>query len=411
MVNILFIANAANRARVFIPIADQLAQMGNTVMFLSLDSILDGGASTVIRKSKHPFVELPFTSENSLSDMNKKQRFKTLLDTKPVIAELLENIKPDSIVCGAAAYVEGVAIEQARKRGIKTILMQDGLRIDSQRNFLQKFLDTSAMLFASVVNEWTLAFYGAHYFFTPFGTNRVDGILLFGSAIRDKLLRSRIHEDKLYIVGNPLYDSIAPLSQDRQTEIRNFFGISDNTPVALFAMQCFHKHLGLPLDDEIQIAQNLVDLFRDLPDIKLLIKLHPDNDYQTYMESFIEWNPPENVGLVKDEYTPMELLSISSVFMTVYSTMALESLVHKVPVITLDYTKVKHSLNLEPAGLSVKSKSQLLDFFKRKDWQTTLKNKISEHRDNILDRELANIGFASEKAAEAIVKITLNLSV
>jgi predicted glycosyltransferase len=144
-------------------------------------------------------------------------------------------------------------------------------------------------------------------------------------------------------------------------------------------------------------------MFREIPDFDLINKLHPDNDYELYREHFSKWDPPHTAHLVKDEFSPRELLSISKVFMTVYSTMALESLVYGIPVITLDYTPVKFHLNLEPAINRAKSPSELKKILNNWNDKTSIlmKDKIKE----TLDCQLANLGFASEKAAKAILKL------
>ena len=85
--------------------------------------------------------------------------------------------------------------------------------------------------------------------------------------------------------------------------------------------------------------------------------------------------------------------------------MALESLVHNVPVITLEYTKVHYRLNLEPAALSVRSSESLASMLKKADWVDTLSMKVKMHRDEILDRELVNLGFAAENAADEIATL------
>ncbi|MFH1515291.1 MAG: CDP-glycerol glycerophosphotransferase family protein, partial [bacterium] len=217
--------------------------------------------------------------------------------------------------------------------------------------------------------------------------------------------RQGVLREKMVAVGNPLYDSFTPLATDRTSKIREFLGIPPKKPVILFGMQCFNKHNVLSLDDELKLAENLINLFKTIQDIDLIFKLHPDNNHDIYKENFIKWDLPENVHLVKDEFTPRELLAISSAFATVYSTMALESLVLEVPVITLDYTNVNCHLNLEPAAFSAKSEDDLVKLLKQDNWAGELKQKLDLHRDEILDRELANLGFASEKAAEEIMKL------
>ena len=137
----------------------------------------------------------------------------------------------------------------------------------------------------------------------------------------------------------------------------------------------------------------------------MIIKLHPDNNYNLYRLRFNSWEAPRNVHLVKNEFTPHELLGIASAFATVYSTLALEALVNYVPVITLDYTKVDYRLNLEPAAVSVKSLDELNNLLKNENWVDDLNDQVKKNRDHILDRELVNLGFAAEKAAEELVKL------
>ena len=405
MTGILIIANAANRAKVFTPVADKLSEMGMKVSFISLDSVLDGKASDVLRKSRHPFIEFPFSTEVKLYDMKRSDRFRTLRQIRVKVMELLDTIKPDVILLGAAAYIEGIFIEEARRRKIKTSLMQDGLRLDEPASMIEKLKASLIRYSTSCVNEWTLAFTGVNYFFAPFGTNRVDKILLFGNDRLDSLRKSGVRREKLVAVGSPVYDNLISIPNKRMSEIRSYFSLPPKRPTLLLGMQCFHAHNILPLDEEIKIVENLVNLFRKLEHIDLIIKLHPDNDYNIYRLRFIEWKVPDNVHLVKDEFTPSELLSISTAFTTVFSTMALEALVKFIPVIALDYVRVTCKLNLDPAAVGVKSIDELEALLRKENWVEELKMQLKKNRDQILDRELVNLGFAAEKAAEELVRL------
>ena len=403
MVKALIIANAANRAKVFVPVADYLFDAGAKVTFVSLDPILDGDASNILRISRHPYIEFPHRTEKNLFEMSIKERFATLKQIRKPVNEMLTSLSPDVILLGAAAYVEGVIIEEARKRGMKTALMQDGLRIRDYTSAFGTFLKWLVSKIKAIVNEWTLALYGVRYFFTPFETNRVDKILLFGDSVFKEVLHKGIRREKLAIVGNPVYDSAPPLPVERSVDVRFFFGLPPDRKIVLFGMQCFHRHKVAKIDDEIAIVKDLVDLFREIPSFDLIIKLHPENDYDMYRELFFKWNPPSTVHLIKDEFSPRELLAISDAFMTVYSTMALEALVYGIPVITLDYTPVRHRLNLEPATFSAKSSQDLKRILSewRDDTHILIKDKVKQ----VLDSELANLGFASEKAAEVILDL------
>lgn len=405
MAKILITANAKNRAKVFVPIADKLAEMNIEITFVSLDSIHHQQASPVLKKSRHTFLEFPIEADSNIFNTDRNARFKILKETVQAVRELLDAIKPTVILLGAASYVEDVFIEEATRRGIKTVLMQDGLRIEQDTCLAGKIRASLTGAICNIVNEWTRALYGVGYFFSPFNTNRVDKILLFGNGVRDQYLLNGIRQEKLAVVGNPMYDSAAPLPGGFAEKIRGFLGINEFKPVLLFGMQCFNEHDILSIEDEIEIVVNLVEMFRDLSDVELIIKLHPDNNYEMYRRRFVELNPPENVHLSSDEFSPHEFLGVASAFMTVYSTMALESLVHNVPVITLDYTKVNYHLNLEPAALSVKSPEDLVGFLNKADWVNELNSKSKKYRDEILDKELVNLGFAAENAADEIVKL------
>jgi UDP-N-acetylglucosamine 2-epimerase len=406
MTGILIIANAANRVKVFTPIADKLSEMGMKVSFISLDSVQDGKASEVLRKSRHPFIEFPFTTEVKLFDMSRNDRFRTLQLIRIQVMELLDTIKPDVILLGAAAYVEGVIIEEARKRNIKTALMQDGLRNDAGSGSKAKIRAFLLRYSRSLVNEWTLPLTGVNYFFTPFETNRVDKIMLFGNDQLNRLRKSGVHKERLVAVGSPVYDNLISIPNERASEIRSFFSFQPNSQVLLFGMQCFFKHSILPLDEEIKIVEDLINLFRKLKHVNLVIKLHPDNDYNIYQSRFKEGKISDNVHLVKDEFTPSELLSISSAFATVFSTMALEAIVRFIPVISLEYTRVATKLNLEPAAIPVKSINELEILLEKENWVEELQMQLRKNRDQILDRELVNLGFASERAAQELIRLS-----
>ena len=405
MARILITANAKNRAKVFIPIAEKLIEMGCKVTFVSLDPILCGDATSVLKTESYPYLEFPYDGEKSLFEMDRSERFSALKKLIPSVKEILKSTNPDIILLGAASYVEDIFIEQAKEIGIKTVLMQDGLRIEQHKNTAQQINSWVLEKFCMLVNEWSRATYGVSYFFSPFQTNRVDKILLFGNGEIEQFAGQGVMREKMVAVGNPLYDSFTPLAKDRTGKIQEFLGIPPNKPVILFGMQCFNKHNVLTLESELNLAENLTGLFKNIPEVDLIFKLHPDNDHDIYKDNFNKWDCPENVHLVKDEFTPRELLGLASAFATVYSTMALEALVHEVPIITLDYTDVNYYLDLQPAAFSAKSEESLMNLLKQENWVGELTQNLQKYRDEILDRELVNLGFASEKAAEEIHKL------
>jgi len=403
MAKILIIANASNRARVFLPIANALLEMGTKVTALSLDRILGGEASQVLQKSRIPFLEFPYLGDKKLFDMTKPERFKALRRSRRPVHEILKSVQPDVILLGAASYVEAVIIEEARSLKIKTALMQDGLRVYEKKGSFQSLRNWLIEKVTALVNEWAIALYGVPYYFSPFETNRVDRILLFGSGILDQIARRGIYREKLVVTGNPLYDSTTPLLSTRAAEMKMFIGIPDAQKVALFGMQCFHKHGVMKLDDESGLVRELINIFCEFPNFDLIIKLHPDNDYEYYRNLFSNWNPPSHVHLLKDEFTPQELLGIADVFITVYSTMALEALVNRVPVITIGFSRAGFELKLGPAALHVNTPDELKILLREWDEKTPIK--LQSEAVKVLDRELAHLGFASEKAAEALLEL------
>jgi len=403
MVKVLIVMNASNRARVFIPVANALIDMDTKVTALSLDRILGGEASPVLKKSRIPFLEFPYTGEKKLFEMKKSERFATLRRIRRPIREVLKAIQPDVILLGAASYVEGVIIEEARSLKIKTALMQDGLRVYDKRGSFQTMKNRAINLGKALVNEWTIALYGAPYFFAPFETNRVDRILLFGFVISNEIARRGINREKLIVTGNPLYDLITPTPPNRLAEIKMFIGIPSTQRIVLFGMQCLHRHCVMRLDEETTLVKELIDIFHDFPHFDLIIKLHPDNDYEYYREVFSKWNPPSNIHLLKDEFTPQELLGIADLFITVYSTMALEALVNHIPVITIGFSPAMFELKLGLAARHVKTPDELRKILH--EWHENRLFMILPEIDKVLDKELANLGFASEKAAEALLEL------
>ncbi len=152
-----------------------------------------------------------------------------------------------------------------------------------------------------------------------------DYTLLWGLKWKDIIVKKGNYPEKsVYITGN-LRTDIIPLLKKTEVNRKN--------KTILFATQ--------PQPDKNMRYQNAFDVFNVLkkfPKIKLIVKPHPNEKDITYYEEIIRKTGITNyeINTKNDLYL---LINLSDAVIVSYSTVGLEALFFKKPLIVLDYLK------------------------------------------------------------------------
>ena len=144
----------------------------------------------------------------------------------------------------------------------------------------------------------------------------VDKYLMFGSFSKDELTAKGVPANRLFVVGNPGWDSLKEMK------------IEDNNSIVYYA-QTRHTPKRIIIDQ-----LHLDQLLSYFPDKHLIIKEHPARygEYAPYAKY-------PRITVIQDQVETVDLLRQASINITTGSTCAVESMLLGKPTIVLNISK------------------------------------------------------------------------
>jgi CDP-glycerol glycerophosphotransferase (TagB/SpsB family) len=171
-------------------------------------------------------------------------------------------------------------------------------------------------------------------------------IAAWGSHSQELLREWGVPADKIEVTGAPRYDAFAaqPSSDSRQEVIRDF-NLSRAKKMVIFAADPFHEperadFVGnsLTLAEQRHVVHALIRIFTQMSDCQLIVKLHPRERYESFFQKWInEAGGGQTIRLARS-YSTRKLLQSCDLLITVCSTVAIEALICKKPVITVNFS-------------------------------------------------------------------------
>jgi hypothetical protein len=212
----------------------------------------------------------------------------------------------------------GLTAIAARENGVKTVLVQ---------------------------HEWSG---GARYLLRP---PAVDYVLCWGELSRKRFEEIGYTREQIFEVGYPLLESVTvPPTNAVLHGGSPPRALSDRErKLVLFADQYYQptRAAGLPLDRTVRPIEALASAARALPDVDFVMKFHPKTGSNDRHEPFdalqrrvnrIASTGLRNFSAAALESSLRALLTHAAVFVTHYSTSAIEAMLAGVPVILLNVT-------------------------------------------------------------------------
>ena len=172
-----------------------------------------------------------------------------------------------------------------------------------------------------------------------------EKILLFGNQTKKLLLSNNYPKKNLFVFGNPNFFNIDEMIKIfSKKNLFQKFGISENKKIILFTtgkLQPFYTNHGV-YDYDVQIWKKLLENFSNNSNYYLLLKPHPEEkNIQIYEQILNNFNS-KNAKIVQNNIN--ELIFISSVVISVFSTTMLDSLCFKKPVIRVQFSEDNDSI-------------------------------------------------------------------
>lgn len=175
---------------------------------------------------------------------------------------------------------------------------------------------------------------------SPHGFPLPDVTLVFGNYVKDLLVKNGYPSEKLVVFGNPSLfnlDVIVPKLDNKA--IQQKFSIQNDQKVILFTTGKLQRNYsgGGKYDYDEQIWEYLLKNYGRKQEYFLIMKPHPGEQNISVYEEIMNKYPHDNVIITQNNV--FELIQISSVVVSVFSSTMFESLCFKKPVIRVKFSE------------------------------------------------------------------------
>lgn len=229
----------------------------------------------------------------------------------------------------------------AKRYKIKTIAVEHGVIVKNHKFYSFKSLSS---------NENVLGF--------PIP----DKFLLFGESSKKILQENNYPEERLIPFGNPAFFNL-----DKKTEIikrntiRNKYEIKEDQKIILFTSIRLHKKgFGTKHEYDLDIWNYLLEKFGNNEHITIVLKPHPGEDISLYQEILDKKNHYINIRIIAEENI-LELIQISTIIISLYSSVIIDALCMKKPVVQIKFDDEESPIPLEKYNVVIQTKLEHLD--------------------------------------------------
>jgi len=172
-----------------------------------------------------------------------------------------------------------------------------------------------------------------------------DQLLLFGNHVKQQLINYGYPESNLISFGNPSFFNLEQIKTSlNQDAVYKKYDIPKNKRIILFAtgkLQPFYSGHGI-YDYDVQIWKNLLNNFKLMDDVFLILKPHPSEKNIEIYQKLIEKYNSNNSLIINGNLK--ELLSITTITISVFSSVMIDSLCFQKPVLRVKFDDDKHPI-------------------------------------------------------------------
>lgn len=207
-------------------------------------------------------------------------------------------------------------IMAAEKLQIKTIGLQHGLILKNNTDYAHKIFRDSK---------------------NPLGMPLPNQLLLFGDFTKNLLSNEDYPTNRLVSFGHPDYFDLEKFVNNPPIKnIHEKYQIPKNSKIILFATGKLQKYYNIfgKLDYDEQVFETLVKEYSNKENFFLIIKLHP-GEVDDYYKKILSKNNSKNIKILDGNLH--ELLFISDIVISIFSTVLLDSIVLGRPTIRVNF--------------------------------------------------------------------------
>ena len=260
--------------------------------------------------------------------------------------------------------------------------------------------------------------YNPMYSFTNFWNQKnnlgfliPDILLLFGDEAKNLLIKNAYPEKNLFVFGNPNFFNIQEIEHIfSKKPLKEKYGIKKEQKVILFTtgkLQPFYSAHG-KYDYDVRIWEHLLTNFSNKDDFFIILKPHPQEKNIDIYKKFLDENKSKNFKIIQGNI--LELIHISSLVVSVFSSTILDSLCFKKPVIRVKFEDVNPIFDSTDAVLKTNLESlpsNILEILENEKAKNNLLKKgkefvfahygIPEENISLKIRKILGIGEKNEK--------------
>ena len=221
----------------------------------------------------------------------------------------------------------------------------------------------------------------------PLGFPLPDFLLLFGDYAKMVLKESNYPVERLITFGNSFLFNLENIQKKLESEnLFKKYGINNNKKIILFTtgrMQRKYQPIQGNYDYDEQIWKYLLDNFGGSEDYFLILKPHPTEFDTEIYQQILKKSSFNNAKIIQDDF--FELISISSILVSVFSTTMLDALCFQKNSIQVIFDNVKWPILKDKSDVILISElhdlsKNIINVFEDKN----LRNMLSKNRINFI---------------------------
>ena len=220
----------------------------------------------------------------------------------------------------------------------------------------------------------------SHKFSYPFPSK----MFVWGNISKNLLIKLGWPESKIITFGHLYYNHLEHIDNLLQTPPYSKFNLDSSKKIILFTtteMQSKYEFPGYIYDTKLW--KYLLETFSNLDDFIVILKPHPHeilDEYEQILKSF----KPNNFFIIQGNLH--ELLSVSNLVVSNYSTVILDALTMKKPVIELSWPEIDENMSqfsslVEPVKIEDLKNQIFRKFenhnFTEQEWSQTMNDLFS----------------------------------
>ena len=318
MKEVLFIPLNPNHVLIFRNIIKSLHCNYTVLCHDRISDTVNCRTAESLKKTGVTFQHMPFKVVRSPDDGVARQMI-SAVQMKRAIRSVLRDTSPKVVVLALDNDpIAQIAINESKRRGIKTVLVPEGL--------LKPYEFTQRKKYASDYFYKALRHFGIYVSYIPYGTAGCDRILVSGNRSHEVLRQLGIPEEKMIIVGQQKYDDFlkriaACRLPERKTE----------TYLYAASTRIFND------DKELSLARGIADATSRLG-LQLIIKIHPRSE-RTPDELYrlLVIDDRTQTKIIREGYDTFDILTRVDGVITISSAIVLEALMMDKECIAASY--------------------------------------------------------------------------